>query len=147
MWGGGGHYLGTYTGLSSFHEWRLLITAPVRSTTSPIPHNQHHKNAPSLCATMQKLLNDVIWIAVRLLELDTCSYHHILFDFNSDGSATPRLGQVGPPITISQNRLQAGIQVPFKSITKLHRTLGHCCGRQLLNTTTDSKEVGHKIST
>ena len=72
-----------------------------------------------------KLWNDLLWISGGLLELDKCSYHHIHFDFDNDGNASPRLGHVGPPITIPDNQSHANIEIPSKCVVNPHKTLGH----------------------
>ncbi len=54
--------------------------------------NPIQPNPAELSAFMQhdaKLWNDLLWISGGLLELDKCSYHHLHFDFNADGNASP----------------------------------------------------------
>jgi hypothetical protein len=103
---------------------------------------------------MPRLWNDVLWISGGLLEHDDkCSYHHIHFAFDSDGNATPRLGKVGPPITIPENQSQADIQILSKSITISHKTLRYCkapagnSSIQLQILKKKSNKLGHQIST
>jgi hypothetical protein len=72
-----------------------------------------------------KLWNYLLRISGGLLELSKCLYHHIHFDFDTYRNATPRLGPVGPPITIPANQTNADIIILSKSVTNLHKTLDH----------------------
>jgi hypothetical protein len=100
-----------------------------------------------------KLWNDLLWISGGLLELSKCSYHHIRFDFYTDGNATPSLGPIGPPITIPDNQTNAKIIIPSKSVTNPPKTLGHYkapaenAATQLSILKTKSNKLGKQVAT
>jgi hypothetical protein len=89
---------------------------PIQPTPVTLTEYMHHD---------AKLWNDLLWILGGLLELDKCSYHHIHFDFDSDGNVKPWLGPVGHLTTIPDNQRCAKIDIHAKSLTNPHKTLGH----------------------
>jgi hypothetical protein len=72
-----------------------------------------------------QLWSDLLWLSGGLLELSKCSYHFLYFDFQPDGTAVPRAGQVGPALTVQDSQSQTPVSIPSKSVYCAHKTLGH----------------------
>jgi hypothetical protein len=114
-------------------------------------HSLPQKLSRSSCDMMQSY--GMTCYGFRLLELSKCSYRHIHFDFDPDGNATPRLGPVGPPITIPDNQTNATIIILSKSVANPHKTLGHYkaprgnSATQLSVLKTKSNKLGKQVAT
>ena len=70
-----------------------------------------------------QLWNDLLWASGGLLELPKCSYHHIHFQFISQGKPSMIKGRFGPNF-VMRDANQEEVRIKQLSVNKSHKTLG-----------------------
>jgi hypothetical protein len=99
------------------------------STGQTNQFSSNDQSQPALLrAIMQidaQLWSDLLWLSGGLLELGKCSYHHLHFDFEPDGTATMRGGIFGAPLQVIDKSTNTLVNIKAKSVYTPHKTLGH----------------------